>query len=163
MACHGVARQGEDGRTHLVRQVRLVRHKRHTTATRTPLLPSKKPCIPQRHIFARAIPDCGTANPRGITWRTNNPPKKSQKIPKIPIQAPHPRPPHTAVAIKKASHTPTAHLCPCHSKQRHSKPSGYHMACHGVARQGEDGRTHLVRQVRQVRHKRHTTVISFRR
>ena len=28
-----------------------------------------------------------------------------------------------------------------------SKPTGYTEACHGVARQGEDGRTHLVRQV----------------
>ncbi len=42
--------------------------KRHTTAPRTPPLPSKKPCIPQRHIFARVIPNSGTANPQGITW-----------------------------------------------------------------------------------------------
>ena len=44
--------------------------------------------------------------------------------------------------------TQTAHFAPSPTTQRHSKPSGYHMACHGVAHQGEDGRTHHVRQVR---------------
>ena len=34
-------------------------------------------------------------------------------------------------------------LPPSHITQRHRKPSGYTEACHGVARQGEDGRTHL--------------------
>ena len=51
MACHGVARQGEDGRTHLVRQVRQVRqvrHKRHAHAPRIPPQPSKK-----THLFNR--------------------------------------------------------------------------------------------------------------
>ena len=53
MACRGVARQGEDGRTHLVRQVRQVRQVRckcHTHATRTPPQLSKQASIPQRHI-----------------------------------------------------------------------------------------------------------------
>ena len=66
--------------------------------------------IPLRLIFARAIPDSGTANPGGITWRTNNPPKNSQKIPKIPMQAPRPRTPHTAVAITLPG-IPHRHIC----------------------------------------------------
>jgi len=66
----------------------------------------KQASIPHRHICARAKPHSGTANPRGITWRTNNHPKNSQKIPKIPMQAPRPRNTHTAVAIKL-----TAYLC----------------------------------------------------
>ena len=44
------------------------------------------------------------------------------------------------VAIKKASHTPTAHLCLCHSKQRHRKPSGYHMA-HSSCQTSQTGQT----------------------
>ncbi len=39
--------------------------------------------------------------------------------------------------------TPAANLRPSHSTLRHCKPSGYTGACHGVARQGEDGRTNL--------------------
>ena len=53
------------------------------------------------------------ANPRGIQWRTHIPLKNSQRFPKIPKDshtAPHPRSPHTAVAIKKARHTPTVNL-----------------------------------------------------
>ena len=38
--------------------------------THTPVA-IKLPCIPLRHIFARVIPNSGTANPRGITWRTH--------------------------------------------------------------------------------------------
>ncbi|MBR2909990.1 MAG: hypothetical protein IKC05_00140, partial [Lentisphaeria bacterium] len=47
---------------------------------------------------------------------------------------------------------PNGTFCPepYHIAAQH--PPGYHMACHGVVRQGEDGRPHLVRQVRQVRH-----------
>ena len=57
MTCHGVARQGEDGRPYLVRQVgqvRQVRFKRHATETRIPPQPSSKPSIPHRQLFARA-------------------------------------------------------------------------------------------------------------
>ena len=54
MTCHGVARQGEDGRTLLIRQVR---HKRHAAAPRTPPLPSSCPALP-----------CGNSAPKfGIT------------------------------------------------------------------------------------------------
>ena len=41
-----------------------------------------------------------------------------------------------------ARHTPAVNLPPSHARQRHRKPPGYHMTCHGVARQGEDGRPH---------------------
>ena len=40
------------------------------------------------------------------------------------------------VAIKKTSHTPTAHLCPCHSKQRHSTPG----VSHGLPLRSPSGR-----------------------
>ena len=62
MACHGVARQGEDGRPRFVRQVR---HKRRAAATRIPPLPSNKhtPTVTlhlshtkQRHANPRGIP-----------------------------------------------------------------------------------------------------------
>ena len=52
-------------------------------------------------------------------------------------------------------HTLSVTYRPSPTALRHSKPTGYHMACHGVARQGEDGRPRFVRQVRQARHKRH--------
>ena len=95
MTCHGVARQGEDGRPHLVRHVRLVRQvrlKRHAPADGIPPLPSS------------------------------------------------------------CQHTPAVIFRPRQTTLRQSKPTGYHMTCHGVARQGEDERPHLVRHVRRKRH-----------
>ena len=62
----------------------------------------------------RAHPSCQT----GQTGQTGQ------------TQAPHPRPPHTAVAIKKARHTSTAHRRPSHSRLRHRKPTGYTAAHH---------------------------------
>ena len=58
------------------------------------------------------------------------------------------------VAIKKASHTPTAHLCLCHSKQRHRKPSGYHMA-HSSCQTSQTGQTG---QTQAPRRRPHTPV-----
>ena len=62
MTCRGVARQGEDGRTHLVRQVRQVRQvrlKRHANATRIPPQPSSKPSTTLRQLCPRAKPHNG--------------------------------------------------------------------------------------------------------
>ena len=76
------------------------------------------------------------AHPSSQTSQTSQTGQTSQ------TQAPRPRNTHTTVAIKKARHTPSVNLHPSPTTQRHRKPSGYHMACRGVARQGEDGRTH---------------------
>ncbi len=95
MTCHGVARQGEDGRTH--------------------------------HHFISLI-----------------------SLIRL-MQASRPRNTHTTAAIKlPVALPPAAHLCPSQTTLRFCKPSGYTEAYHGVARQGEDGGPHLVRQVRQV-------------
>ena len=62
MTCRGVARQGEDGRPLLVRQVRQVRQiscKRHAAATRIPPLPSSCQALPQQQLCARVKPNSG--------------------------------------------------------------------------------------------------------
>ena len=69
MACHGVARQGEDGRTHFVRQVR---HKRHTHATRIPPLPSSCPALPCGKS-ARCTTPATTLHPSQTRQRHANP------------------------------------------------------------------------------------------
>ena len=71
------------------------------------------------------------------------------------MQASRPRNTHTTAAIKLPCITLTVNFRPSQTALRFCKPTGYPEACHGVARQGEDGRTHLVRQVRQVRQVRH--------
>ncbi len=58
------------------------------------------------------------------------------------MQASRPRNTHTTAAIKLPCITLTVNFRPSHSRLRYCKPTGYHMTCHGVARQGEDGRTH---------------------
>ena len=97
------------------------------------------------------------ATPRGIPWRPP-PCPFGPSGPSGPLASATPPPP----ARHRCHHItciPLRHICPLRlTPPRHRNPTGYHMACHGVARQGEDGRTHLVRQVRQVRqvrHKRH--------
>ena len=87
MTCHGVARQGEDGRTHLVRQVRQVRqvrHKCHAPATRIPPLPSNRQAYPTGTFAPEpnhtAAPQThGVSHGAPITLPTI--PKKSQKFP----------------------------------------------------------------------------------
>ena len=81
-------------------------------------------------------------------------PKKSQKFP-CKRHAPAPRIPPLP---SRCPAYPTGTFAPEPFQTAAPQPTGYPLACHGVARQGEYGRTHLVRQVRQVRqvrHKRH--------
>ena len=114
VACHGVARQGEDGRPKIVRQVRQVRqvrHKRHTTAARTPPLPSNRPALPcgnsllpepkqtaaqQTHGVYSGLPRRSPSGRR----RAHQNCQTSQTSQTGQTQAPHHRNTHTAVAIK---------------------------------------------------------------
>jgi|GEM_PF-6873721 len=82
------------------------------------------------------------ANPRGIPRRPHTP-LINLIVPTDLMQAPRPRRRHTAVAIKQALHTPTVNLPRAKPICAPRKSSGYHMACHGAARQGEDGRALL--------------------
>jgi len=143
MACHGVARQGEDGRTHhvrQVRQVRQVRHKRHAPAPRIPPLPSNRQAYPTG-TFAPEPNLTAAPQALGVSHglprrspsgrrRAHPSCQTSQTSQTSQTQAPRPRTPHTAVAIKQALHTPAVNLYPSPSRQRHSKPSGYTAAHH---------------------------------
>jgi len=108
MACHGVARQGEDGRTLLirqVRQVRQVRHKRHAAAPRTPPLlyclhTPQAHFRPSQNTLRYCKPTGYTMAPPCLSQKFPKIPKNSQRFPKIPMQAPRRRNTHTPAAIK---------------------------------------------------------------
>ena len=126
------AHQGEDGRPHhylisLISLISLMQAPRprntHTTvaikkARHTPSVNLHPSPTTPRHSkptgYPEAHPSCQTSQ----TSRTSQ------------TQAPRPRNTHTTVAIKKALHTPAVNLYPSHSRQRHSKPSGYTAAHH---------------------------------
>ena len=125
------------------------RHRRQHTA-----VVIKQPCIPLRQLFARAKPICGRqtlgvyrdapiylaypAYPAYSAYASVTP--CATRIPPLPSSCPA---------------YPICYSSPEPNQTAAGKPSGYHMTCHGVARQGEDGRPYLVRQVGQVRLKRH--------
>jgi|GEM_PF-6873723 len=62
----------------------------------------KKPALPNGTSITRAQPHCGTANPRGILWRPHLV-HLVHLVHPVHKQAPHPRRPHTTVAIKQVS------------------------------------------------------------
>jgi|GEM_PF-5435124 len=60
---HSSCQTGQTSQTSQTGQTQAPHHRDpHTTVA------IKKPRISQRHIFARVIPNSGTANPQGITW-----------------------------------------------------------------------------------------------
>ena len=114
-------------------------------ASATPPPPANRRChqasTPHRHICPRATPHCATQT-HGVY---SGAPKLSDRSDKsdrsdtsaTPTQHAYPR------CHQVALHTPAVNLRPSQTTLRHCKPSGYTGACHGVARQGEDGRTNL--------------------
>ena len=66
---------------------------------------------------------------------------------------------------------PCGNLSPEPNHTATGKPTGYHMTCHGVARQGEDGRTHhhfislisLIRLLQASRPRKQHTAVTIKK
>ena len=117
---------------------------------------------PKRQIFARAKPNCGKQThgvSHGLPRRSPSGRRRARplvRLVRLVRQVRRKRHAHatrtpplpsSCLAYPRGKSarciTPAVNLRPSHSTLRHCKPSGYTGACHGVARQGEDGRTNL--------------------
>ena len=118
----------------------------HTTVAIKQALHTPTVNLPPSHTTQRHSKPSGytAAHPSCQTGQTSQ------------TQAPRPRTPHTAVAIKKALHTPPAHLRPSQTRQRHRKPSGY-TAAPPSCQTGQTGQTGQTQAPRP--RNTHTTVV----